>query len=138
MVAFAQASQLKPYECQKMRTYSKIKSLSINNADKYPIKLERGTNATINIKFVSKKRFRQCALKIVGEISGQKVPFSATNDINHCKNAIKQTQKSKRFSLRRKRVYDYTFQFPVKEQYPSLKLLVHYQLMARSRCIVCL
>ena len=90
-------AQLKVYNCKSQsKPLATIKKLEISNATSYPIVLNRGENSTITMEFQTNSKITGCKLKIVGELNGKQVQFSATNDDDHCHQSIKEVKGKKK------------------------------------------
>jgi hypothetical protein len=130
-------ANLKVYQCKNVKyPLSTIKKLEIAKSTGYPVTLTRGENATINIEFQATSKINACKLKIFGELNGKTVPFSATNDDNHCLESIKEL-KGKKFLLQKNKNYTYSFSLPVKEEYPAVSVAIQYHLMFNQKTILC-
>ena len=135
--SLAQAN-LKVYPCKGIKTPGSIKKLEITGCDSYPCILKRGSNSSINMQFDSKTRITDLKLKITGMLNNKEVPFM-TLDTDHCQNTIQEIlkTKSKKCNLKRNTVYNYSYALPVKAEYPTVSVVVKFNLMFRSKSVLC-
>ena len=131
-------AQLKVYQCKSTsKPVAKITKLDISGADAYPVVLQRGENATINIEFTALSKITSCKLKILGELNGKQLPFQATNDDQHCLESINELKGKKNLVLHRNKNYSYSFSMDVKKEYPAVSVIVNYQLVFGTKPIIC-
>ena len=137
-VSMSQAAELKVFPCKGMKSMGAIKKLEIPGCENYPCVLKRGSNSSINVQFNSKSRINDLKLKITGMRNNKEVPFM-TLDGDHCQNTIQELvkEKSDKCLIKRNQVYNYSYALPVKAEYPTVSVVVKFNLMFGSKPVFC-
>ena len=137
-LALTQAAELKVFTCKNVKGSSTIKKLEIPGCDTYPCVLKRGSNSSINVQFNSKTRINELKLKITGMLNNKEVPFM-TIDGDHCQNTIQELikEKSDKCLIKRNQLYSYSYALPVKAEYPTVSVVVKFNLMFGTKSVFC-
>ena len=138
-VSLSEQADLKIYPCKNVKKPTgAIKKLEISGCESYPCILKRGSNSSIKVQFDSKTRITDLKLKITGMLNNKEVPFM-TLDGDHCQNTIQELikEKSDKCNLKRNTVYNYSYALPVKTEYPTVSVVVKFNLMFGSKSVFC-
>ncbi|KAG5857543.1 NPC intracellular cholesterol transporter 2-like [Anguilla rostrata] len=100
---------------------AKVSSVEVSPCPKQPCELKRGQSYAVNVTFLSDDASQTSKAVVHGVIAGIPVPFSIPNDDGCTSGVVCPIQKAK--------TYSYVNQLPVKSTYPSIKLLVEWELM---------
>ena len=123
-------------KCKK-RSSAALENLEISGCTSYPCALKKGTSPTIKATLNMRRRVKNLKLRIAAKINGREVPFSV-DDSNHCAETVEGMKSKKRCILRKGKSYDYAFSLPVLKEYPSLLVVVKYEIVdARGRTVAC-
>ena len=134
IVVISLVESMEVNRCRK-KASGRIEKLEITGCDSYPCKLKKNSKPTINIKFKLRRRVNGLRLKIAGKLNGREIPFSV-DDSHHCQNTI--VNMPSKCILRKGSSYDYTFSLPILKEYPSLMVVVKYELVdKRGRPVLC-
>jgi hypothetical protein len=137
-VSISQAADLKVFPCKGIKPMGAIQKLEIPGCERYPCVLKRGSNSSINVQFTSKSRINDLKLKITGMLNNKEVPFM-TLDGDHCQNTIQELvqEKSQKCLIKRNQSYNYSYALPVKAEYPTVSVVVKFNLIFGTKSVFC-
>jgi Niemann-Pick C2 protein len=118
-------ANLKVNNCQKSKGAANITKLEISGCTNYPCLLRKNTNSTIKLGLHFSKKVNDLKLRIAGVINGRDIPFNV-NDKDHCVQTVKTT---KNCTINRNSTHKYEFSLPVLKEYPTLMVLVRYEII---------
>ncbi|KAH3846495.1 NPC intracellular cholesterol transporter 2-like [Dreissena polymorpha] len=103
-----------------------------NGQDSGPCQLKKGTDASLEIDFTSKTSQSQLTSVVHGILSGVPVPFSPT-DTNACNGIVEKCP------IAPNNNYSFKTSLPVKSIYPSLRLVVRWEIQDPSSTdVICI
>lgn len=133
--SFSEAS-LDIHKCKK-RSAAVIEKLEITGCTSFPCDLKKGTSPTIKATLKMRRKVRDLKLRIAGQINDREVPFSV-DDSNHCASTVDSMKSQKRCLLKKGETYEYAYSLPVLKEYPSLMVVVKYEIVDnRGRTVAC-
>ncbi|XP_064623250.1 NPC intracellular cholesterol transporter 2-like [Lineus longissimus] len=109
-------------DCAKAPKHSTIKNVIFNALPGQACKLKKGTNASIEIDFISNEQTNTVKAIVHGIIRSVHIPFPIPNS-NGCKNC------GLTCPLKKGTSYSYKTSIPVRSVYPDLQLVVQWELM---------
>ncbi|XP_041121219.1 NPC intracellular cholesterol transporter 2-like isoform X2 [Polyodon spathula] len=118
LVAVSVAEPIKYLDCGSI--VGKISSVDVSPCPKQPCELVKGESYTVNVTFSSDAASQTSKAIVHGVIAGVPVPFPIPNE-DGCKSGIQ-------CPIQQQKTYSYINQLPVKTEYPSLKLVVEWEL----------
>ncbi|XP_041132389.1 NPC intracellular cholesterol transporter 2-like isoform X1 [Polyodon spathula] len=118
LVAVSVAEPIKYLDCGSV--VGKISSVDVSPCLKQPCELVKGESYTVNVTFSSDAASQTSKAIVHGVIAGVPVPFPIPNE-DGCKSGIQ-------CPIQQQKTYSYINQLPVKTEYPSLKLVVEWEL----------
>ncbi|XP_072221226.1 NPC intracellular cholesterol transporter 2-like [Leuresthes tenuis] len=98
----------------------KVSMVDINPCATQPCQLQRGQSYSVNVTFVSDVESQTSTAVVHGIIAGVHVPFPIPNG-DGCKSGIE-------CPIQKLQKYHYQTALPVKTEYPSIKLVVQWEL----------
>ena len=119
--------------CQKARykdcgsQVGKIEELDVYPCTQFPCILKKGHSYTINVTFTITENTDQSFAKVYGIIAGAKVPFPLAHT-NACEGGVSGLD----CPLKSGSKLTYTATLPIKELYPSIKVLVQWLLTDKA------
>ncbi|KAI4879090.1 hypothetical protein NFI96_014428 [Prochilodus magdalenae] len=118
LLAFAQAEQVKFVDCGSV--VGKVSEVDIVPCPSQPCQLKKGQSYSVNVTFTSVVDSQTSKAVVHGVIAGVPVPFPIPND-DGCKCGIQ-------CPIQKTKMYSYVTELPVKAEYPSMKLVVEWEL----------
>ncbi|KAM9466694.1 NPC intracellular cholesterol transporter 2-like [Clarias gariepinus] len=98
----------------------KVSEVNVVPCPQQPCQLHKGQSYTVNVTFASETDSKTSKAVVHGVIAGVPVPFSIPND-DGCKSGIQ-------CPIQNQKTYSYVNQLPVKTEYPSIRLVVKWEL----------
>ncbi|KAG9336458.1 hypothetical protein JZ751_002805 [Albula glossodonta] len=98
----------------------KVSIVDINPCPKQPCELRKGQSYSVNVTFNSNDESQTSRAVVHGVIAGVPIPFPIPID-DGCKSGIA-------CPIQKDKSYSYVNQLPVKPEYPSIKLVVEWEL----------
>ncbi|KAJ8341587.1 hypothetical protein SKAU_G00338780 [Synaphobranchus kaupii] len=99
---------------------AKVSTVDIVPCPKQPCELRKGQSYSVNVTFTSNDESQSSKAVVHGVIAGVPIPFPIPND-DGCKSGVA-------CPIQKDKTYSYVAQLPVKTQYPSIKLVVEWEL----------
>ncbi|XP_036448601.1 NPC intracellular cholesterol transporter 2-like [Colossoma macropomum] len=118
LLAFTQAEQVKFADCGSVS--GKVVEVDIQPCPNQPCQLHKGQSYSVNVTFSSVVESQTSKAVVHGVIAGVPVPFPIPTD-DGCKSGIQ-------CPIQKQKVYSYVNGLPVKAEYPSIKLVVEWEL----------
>ncbi|MCJ8736910.1 hypothetical protein PDJAM_G00017690 [Pangasius djambal] len=118
LLGLSHADQVKFADCGSV--VGNVIQVDINPCPKQPCQLHKGQSYAVNVTFTSATDSQKSKAVVHGVIAGVPVPFPIPND-DGCKSGIQ-------CPIRKQKTYSYVNQLPVKAEYPSIKLVVEWEL----------
>lgn len=118
LVASALAEPLKFHDCGS--TVGTIKEVNVTPCPSLPCKLSKGQSYSVNVTFTSNTQSQNSTAVVHGILMAVRVPFPIPEP-DGCKSGIS-------CPIQKTKTYSYLNKLPVKSEYPSIKLLVEWQL----------
>ncbi|XP_055496109.1 NPC intracellular cholesterol transporter 2-like [Leucoraja erinacea] len=118
LLALCSAQPVKFKDCGS--TTGKIIIVDITPCPSLPCILRKGQSYAVNVTFASKTSSQRIVAAVFGIMSGIPIPFNVPNS-DGCKSGIQ-------CPIRNNQIYHYLNYLPVKMQYPSVKLVVEWEL----------
>ncbi|KAM9146934.1 NPC intracellular cholesterol transporter 2 [Pangshura tecta] len=115
----ARAEPLKFVDCGSKD--GSIIEVNVSPCPTQPCQLQKGTSYSVNVTFSSKIDSQGSKAKVFGEILHVDVPFPIPEP-DGCKSGIQ-------CPIERGHSYSYLNKLPVKSEYPSIKLIVQWELV---------
>ncbi|XP_020388861.1 NPC intracellular cholesterol transporter 2-like [Rhincodon typus] len=112
------AETVKFHECGS--TVGKILTVDITPCPTLPCILRKGQTSAVNVTFISKTSTKTSTAIVHGILNKVPIPFHIPN-ADGCKSGI-------RCPIRSNQTYHYINSLPVKSEYPSIKLVVSWEL----------
>lgn len=122
-------ANLKINNCPKLKGAANITKLEISGCTNYPCLLKKNSNSTIKLGLHFHKKVSDLKLRIAGVINGRDIPFNV-NDKDHCITTVKT---AKNCTLNRGQNHKYEFSLPVLKEYPTLMVLVKYEIIDQKK-----
>ncbi|XP_038630182.1 NPC intracellular cholesterol transporter 2-like [Scyliorhinus canicula] len=116
--ALCEAEPVKFRDCGS--TVGKILQVDVTPCPTLPCVLRKGKSYAVNVTFTSKTSSQTSVAAVHGILSGIPIPFSIPNS-DGCKSGI-------RCPIRNNQNYHYINYLPVKNEYPSIKVVVEWEL----------
>ncbi|KAM3919583.1 NPC intracellular cholesterol transporter 2 isoform 1-T2 [Leptodactylus fuscus] len=101
-------------------TQGKLMSVDVSPCPKQPCPLMKGKTYTINVTFISEEATPSCSAVVHGKIGVVPIPFPLP-EADGCKSGVS-------CPLKNGVTYNYLTNMYIKEQYPSMKLVVQWEL----------
>ncbi|XP_059229732.1 NPC intracellular cholesterol transporter 2 [Mustela nigripes] len=98
-----------------------IKELNVNPCPTQPCKLHKGQSYSVNVTFTSNILSQSSKAVVHGIVLGVPVPFPIPEP-DGCKSGIN-------CPIQKDKTYSYLNKLPVKNEYPSIKLVVQWELL---------
>nr|Q28895.1 RecName: Full=NPC intracellular cholesterol transporter 2; AltName: Full=Epididymal secretory protein E1; Short=cE1; AltName: Full=Niemann Pick type C2 protein homolog; Flags: Precursor [Canis lupus familiaris]AAB34263.1 CE1 [Canis lupus familiaris] len=98
-----------------------IKELNVNPCPAQPCKLHKGQSYSVNVTFTSNIPSQSSKAVVHGIVLGVAVPFPIP-EADGCKSGIN-------CPIQKDKTYSYLNKLPVKNEYPSIKLVVQWMLL---------
>uniref|UniRef100_A0AAQ6A5Q5 NPC intracellular cholesterol transporter 2 n=1 Tax=Amphiprion ocellaris TaxID=80972 RepID=A0AAQ6A5Q5_AMPOC len=117
LMGFTWAVPVKFLDCGS--TSGKVSIVDINPCPSQPCQLHKGQSSSVNVTFNSVESHTATAV-VHGIIAGVPVPFAIPN-ADGCKSGIQ-------CPIQKQQIYHYETELPVKSEYPSIKLVVEWEL----------
>ena len=128
------SANLKVNSCLKVKGAANITKLEISGCSNFPCLLKKNSNSTIKLGLNFTKKVTDLKLRIAGVINGREIPFNV-NDKDHC---IQTVKTAKNCSIQRNTHHKYEFSLPVLKEYPTLMVLVKYEIVdSRKSPVAC-
>ncbi|MBN3299267.1 NPC intracellular cholesterol transporter 2 [Amia ocellicauda] len=102
----------------------KVIMVEVSPCPKQPCELKKGESYAVNVTFSSAADSATSKAVVHGVIAGVPVPYPIPND-DGCKSGIV-------CPIQKQKTYSYVNQLPVKTEYPSIKLVVEWELKDES------
>lgn len=118
LLACARAEQVKFVDCGSV--VGKVSQVDIHPCPNQPCELHKGQSYTVNVTFSSDVDSQTSKAVVHGVIAGVPVPFPIPNE-DGCKCGIQ-------CPIQKQKTYSYVNELPVKSEYPTLKLVVEWEL----------
>ncbi|XP_051875452.1 NPC intracellular cholesterol transporter 2-like [Pristis pectinata] len=118
LAALCVAQPVKFKDCRS--TAGKIIIVDITPCPLLPCVLHKGQSYAVNVTFASKTSSQKTVAAVYGLVNGILIPFNIPN-ADGCKSGIQ-------CPIRSNQNYHYLNYLPVKEEYPSIKLVVQWEL----------
>ncbi|XP_008281298.1 epididymal secretory protein E1 [Stegastes partitus] len=118
LMGFTCAVPVKYIDCGSAS--GKVTMVDISPCDSQPCKLHRGQSSSVNVTFTSDVESQTSTAVVHGIIAGLPVPFAIPN-ADGCKSGIQ-------CPIHKPQVYHYATELPVKSEYPTIKLVVEWEL----------
>ncbi|KAJ8290471.1 hypothetical protein GJAV_G00013270 [Gymnothorax javanicus] len=112
------AEPVKFFDCGS--SVAKVSTVDIAPCPKQPCELHKGQSYSVNVTFTSDDESQTSKAVVHGVIAGVPVPFSIPND-DGCKSGVA-------CPIKKEMTYSYVNQLPVKTAYPSIRLVVEWEL----------
>ncbi|KAL7873278.1 hypothetical protein AOLI_G00123490 [Acnodon oligacanthus] len=117
-LAFTQGEQVKFADCGSVS--GKVVEVDIHPCPKQPCQLHKGQSYSVNVTFNSVVESQTSKAVVHGVIAGVPVPFPIPIE-DGCKSGIQ-------CPIQKQKLYSYVNELPVKAEYPSIKLVVEWEL----------
>ncbi|XP_064316448.1 NPC intracellular cholesterol transporter 2 [Phalacrocorax carbo] len=98
-----------------------IQEVNVSPCPTQPCQLHKGTSYSINVTFASKIESQGSKARVYGEMLHVDIPFPIPEP-DGCKSGIQ-------CPIQKGRSYSYLNKLPVKSEYPSIKLIVKWELV---------
>ncbi|KAM6132992.1 NPC intracellular cholesterol transporter 2 [Phoenicopterus ruber ruber] len=98
-----------------------IQEVNVSPCPTQPCQLHKGTSYSINVTFASKTESQGSKARVYGEMLHVDIPFPIPEP-DGCKSGIQ-------CPIQKGRSYSYLNKLPVKSEYPSIKLIVKWELV---------
>ncbi|XP_072545641.1 NPC intracellular cholesterol transporter 2-like [Salminus brasiliensis] len=118
LLAVTRAEQVKFVDCGSV--VGKVSQVDIHPCPKQPCELHKGQSYTVNVTFSSGVESQTSKAVVHGVIAGVPVPFPIPIE-DGCKCGIQ-------CPIQKQKNYSYVNELPVKTEYPSLRLVVEWEL----------
>ncbi|KAF4084024.1 hypothetical protein AMELA_G00124120 [Ameiurus melas] len=118
LLGLSRAEQVKFIDCGSV--VGTVKEVNISPCPSQPCQLHKGQSYTVNVTFTSATDSQTSKAVVHGVIAGVPVPFPIPVD-DGCKCGI-------HCPIQKQNTYSYVNQLPVKTEYPSLRLVVEWEL----------
>ncbi|XP_062326062.1 NPC intracellular cholesterol transporter 2-like [Osmerus eperlanus] len=118
LVALTGAVPVKYLDCGS--AVGKVSMVDINPCPTQPCQLRKGQSYAVNVTFSSEVQSDTSKAVVHGVIAGVPIPFPIPIE-DGCKSGIS-------CPIQKQKSYTYVNQLPVKTEYPSLKLVVEWEL----------
>nr|BAE32866.1 unnamed protein product [Mus musculus] len=118
LVATSQAEPLHFKDCGSK--VGVIKEVNVSPCPTDPCQLHKGQSYSVNITFTSGTQSQNSTALVHGILEGIRVPFPIPEP-DGCKSGIN-------CPIQKDKVYSYLNKLPVKNEYPSIKLVVEWKL----------
>uniref|UniRef100_A0AAQ5X293 NPC intracellular cholesterol transporter 2 n=1 Tax=Amphiprion ocellaris TaxID=80972 RepID=A0AAQ5X293_AMPOC len=118
LMGFTWAVPVKFLDCGS--TSGKVSIVDINPCPSQPCQLHKGQSSSVNVTFNSGVESHTATAVVHGIIAGVPVPFAIPN-ADGCKSGIQ-------CPIQKQQIYHYETELPVKSEYPSIKLVVEWEL----------
>lgn len=123
LMGFTCAEQVKFIDCGS--SSGKVAMVDINPCSSQPCQLHKGDSYTVNVTFNSVVESQTSKAVVHGIIAGIPVPYSIPTE-DGCKSGIK-------CPIQKQQTYHYVNCLPVKAEYPSIRLVVKWELKDDSQ-----
>nr|XP_042108709.1 NPC intracellular cholesterol transporter 2 isoform X1 [Ovis aries]XP_042108710.1 NPC intracellular cholesterol transporter 2 isoform X1 [Ovis aries] len=97
-----------------------IKEVNVSPCPTQPCKLHKGQSYSVNVTFTSNTQSQSSKAVVHGIVMGIPVPFPIPES-DGCKSGI-------RCPIEKDKTYNYVNKLPVKSEYPSIKVVVEWEL----------
>uniref|UniRef100_A0A3P9IZA2 NPC intracellular cholesterol transporter 2 n=1 Tax=Oryzias latipes TaxID=8090 RepID=A0A3P9IZA2_ORYLA len=118
MMGLTCATSVKFVDCGS--SSGKVAMVDINPCTAQPCQLHRGDSYTVNVTFNSGVESQTSTAVVHGIIAGVPIPFPIPEP-DGCKSGIQ-------CPIHKDQAYNYATQLPVKSEYPTIKLVVEWEL----------
>ncbi|KAF3701265.1 Epididymal secretory protein E1 16.5 kDa secretory protein [Channa argus] len=118
IIGFTCARKVQFKDCGS--TTGKVDSVDIDPCDSTPCQLHKGKSYTVNVTFSSSVDSKTSTAVVHGIIAGVPVPFPVPIE-DGCKSGIQ-------CPIQKQITYHYATELPVKSEYPSIKVVVKWEL----------
>ncbi|XP_007252570.2 NPC intracellular cholesterol transporter 2 [Astyanax mexicanus] len=118
LLAFTRAEQVKFADCGSVE--GKVSQVDISPCPTQPCVLHKGKSYTVNVTFSSDVDSQTSKALVHGVIAGVPVPYPIPEE-DGCKSGIK-------CPIQKQKSYSYINELPVKAEYPSIKVVVEWEL----------
>ncbi|XP_060790216.1 NPC intracellular cholesterol transporter 2-like [Neoarius graeffei] len=118
LLGLSQAEQVKFADCGS--TVGTVAKVDVTPCPQQPCQLHKGQSYAVNVTFTSATDSQTSKAVVHGVVSGIPIPFPIPND-DGCKSGIQ-------CPIQKQKTYSYVNQLPVKAEYPSIKLVVEWEL----------
>ncbi|KAB5562334.1 hypothetical protein PHYPO_G00016660 [Pangasianodon hypophthalmus] len=118
LLELSHAEQVKFVDCGSVA--GNVIQVDINPCPTQPCQLHKGQSYAVNVTFTSATDSQTSKAVVHGVIAGVPVPFPIPND-DGCKSGIE-------CPIQKQITYSYVNELPVKAEYPSIKLVVEWEL----------
>ncbi|KAK3538260.1 hypothetical protein QTP70_033063 [Hemibagrus guttatus] len=106
--------------CNLGSSVGSVLEVDVNPCPTQPCQLHKGQSYAVNVSFASGTDSQTSKAVVHGVIAGVPVPFAIPND-DGCKSGIQ-------CPIQNQKTYSYVNQLPVKSEYPSIRLVVEWEL----------
>uniref|UniRef100_A0A2K5ENW1 NPC intracellular cholesterol transporter 2 n=1 Tax=Aotus nancymaae TaxID=37293 RepID=A0A2K5ENW1_AOTNA len=121
LLAFSAAVQAEPMQFKDCGSVDGvIKEVNVSPCPTQPCQLSKGQSYSVNVTFTSNTQSKSSKAVVHGILMGVPVPFPIPES-DGCKSGVN-------CPIQKDKTYSYLNKLPVKSEYPSIKLVVEWQL----------
>lgn len=119
---------------EKLEDSNRVK---ITGCDVPPCKLKRRTKATIEEKIVPDRDVETLVNSVNAAVLGVPLPFVGVDGTNACESMYNADGTPAGCSLKKGVEYIYKREFPILQIYPTISMVIHYELMDGNHSVAC-
>lgn len=135
LIAIVGATQVN--QCGSEDKYEDSNQVKISGCDTPPCKLKRRTKASIEQKFVADRDVEDVVNVVNAAILHVPLPFVGVDGTSACNSIYKTDGTPAGCSLKQGVEYIYKQEFPVLQIYPTVSMVIHYELKAGDHSLAC-
>ncbi|XP_031846613.1 Niemann-Pick type C-2b [Nomia melanderi] len=135
LIAVANATEV--LKCGSGELYEDSNQIKISGCDKPPCKLKRGTKGTVEQKFVPNKDIESVTNSVSAAVLSVPLPFVGVDGTSACENIFNADGTPAGCSLKKGVDYYYKREFPILPIYPTISMVIHYELKEGEQSIAC-
>ncbi|XP_076233862.1 Niemann-Pick type C-2b [Calliopsis andreniformis] len=135
LLVIAAATQVKV--CGSGETFEDPNQVKISGCEVPPCLLKRRTKASVEQKFVPERDTENLKNSVNAAVLGVPLPFVGVDGTSACNNIFHTDQTPAGCSLKKGVEYIYKREFPVLQIYPTISMVIHYELKDGNTSVTC-
>ncbi|XP_029045758.2 ecdysteroid-regulated 16 kDa protein [Osmia bicornis bicornis] len=131
------ASTTEVTKCGTGEKFEDSNQVKISGCDVPPCKLKRRTKYSIEEKFVPDQDVENLVNSVNAAILGVPLPFVGVDGTSACNSVFNADGSPAGCSLKKGVEYIYKQEFPILQIYPTVSMVIHYELMDGNHSVAC-
>ncbi|XP_017788662.1 PREDICTED: ecdysteroid-regulated 16 kDa protein [Habropoda laboriosa] len=135
LIVIAAATEVN--DCGSGAKFEDANRVRISGCSVPPCKLKRRTKASVEQKFVPDQDCDNIVNSVNAAVLGVPLPFVGVDGTSACENLFNADGTSAGCTLKKGVEYTYKREFPILQIYPTISMVIHYELVQGNHTITC-